>query len=305
MKIRFLPLSTILTLLCTQTSVTYAAPVRVLIWDEQQPTQKKAYGDRFLGETIADHLAKNSDFSVNTATLDDPEQGLSDETLDQTDVLIMWSHVRNGQQHPTKAESIMRRVRDGKLGFLPIHSAHWCKPFVSIMQERSKEDARKLIPQTERQNATLETLNDRPWGRVPKATDRVTPFLEKTSEGKWSLTLPSCVFPTYRADGAPGHVTTLLPDHPIAKGLPLTWDVNQTEMYGEPFHVPEPDAVVFEERWDKGERFRSGCVWNFGKGRVFYFRPGHETFPVFRQSEPLTVLQNACKWLATSPNTPR
>lgn len=305
MKIRFLPLSTILTLLCTQTSVTYAAPVRVLIWDEQQPTQKKAYGDHFLGETIADHLAKNSDFSVKTATLDDPEQGLSDETLDQTDVLIMWSHVRNGQQHPTKAESVMRRVRDGKLGFLPIHSAHWCKPFVSIMQERSKEDARKLIPQTERQNATLETLNDRPWGRVPKATDRVTPFLEKTSEGKWTLTLPSCVFPTYRADGAPGHVTTLLPDHPIAKGLPLTWDVNQTEMYGEPFHVPEPDAVVFEERWDKGERFRSGCVWNFGKGRVFYFRPGHETFPVFRQSEPLTVLQNACKWLAPPSDTPR
>jgi trehalose utilization protein len=297
MKIRFLPLSTILTLLCTQTSVTYAAPVRVLIWDEQQPTQKKAYGDRFLGETIADHLAKNSDFSVKTATLDDPEQGLSDEALDQTDVLIMWSHVRNGQQHPTKAESVMRRVRDGKLGFLPIHSAHWCKPFVSIMQERSKEDARKLIPQNEIQNAVLEILNDRPWGRVPKATDRVTPFLEKTSEGKWTLTLPSCVFPTYRADGAPGHVTTLLPDHPIAKGLPLTWDVNQTEMYGEPFHVPEPDAVVFEERWDKGERFRSGCVWNFGKGRVFYFRPGHETFPVFKQSEPLRVIENATYWL--------
>jgi trehalose utilization protein len=272
------------------------------VWDEQQPTQKKAYGDRFLGETIAAHLAKSSDFSVKTATLDDPEQGLSDETLDQTDVLIMWSHVRNGQQHPTKAESVVRRVREGKLGFLPIHSAHWCKPFVAIMQERSKEDARKRIPQNERENAVLELLNDRPWGRVPKATDRVTPFLEKTSEGKWTLTLPSCVFPTYRADGAPGHVTTLLPDHPIAKGLPLTWDVTQTEMYGEPFHVPEPDAVVFEERWDKGERFRSGCVWNFGKGRVFYFRPGHETFPVFKQSEPLRVIENAAYWLKPSPS---
>lgn len=301
MKIPALPLSAILTFLCIQASVTRATPVRVLVWDEQQPTQKKAYGDRFLGETIADHLAKNSNFSVKTATLDDPEQGLSDETLDQTDVLIMWSHVRNGQQHPTKAESVVRRVREGKLGFLPIHSAHWCKPFVAIMQERSKEDARKRIPQNERQNAVLELLNDRPWGRVPKATDRVTPFLEKTSEGKWTLTLPSCVFPTYRADGAPGHVTTLLPDHPIAKGLPLTWDVTQTEMYGEPFHVPEPDAVVFEERWDKGERFRSGCVWNFGKGRVFYFRPGHETFPVFKQSEPLRVIENAAYWLKPSP----
>jgi trehalose utilization protein len=58
-------------------------------------------------------------------------------------------------------------------------------------------------------------------------------------------------------------------------------------MYDEPFHVPAPDAVVFEERWDKGQSFRSGCVWRVGKGDVFYFRPGHETYPVFRQPEPL------------------
>ena len=295
MKIRRLPFLAAIGLFALQTT---AAPIRVLIWDEQQPTQKKAYGDRFLGETIADHLSKNADFLVKTATIDDPEQGLSDETLDQTDVLIMWSHVRNGQQHPTKAEAVMRRVRDGKLGFLPIHSAHWCKPFVSIMQERAKEDARKQIPADERENVSLELLNDRPWGRVPKPTDRLTPFLEKTTTGKWTLTLPSCVFPSYRADGDSGHITTLLPEHPISKGLPLKWDVTQTEMYGEPFHVPEPDAVVFEERWDKGERFRSGCIWNFGNGRVFYFRPGHETYPVFKQSEPLRVIENAIRWLA-------
>ena len=59
------------------------------------------------------------------------------------------------------------------------------------------------------------------------------------------------------------------------------------------------DAVVFEERWDKGEHFRSGCVWQVGKGRVFYFRPGHETFPVFKQLEPLRVLENAARWVAT------
>lgn len=301
MTIRAISLFVTFTALTISNKPTVAAPIRVLVWDEQQPAQKKAYGDRFLGETIADYLTKQADLSVKTATLDDPDQGLSDDVLNETDVLIMWSHVRNGQQHPTKAEAVMRRVREGKLGFLPIHSAHWCKPFVSIMQERAKEDALKMFPANERASMTFELLNDRPWGRVPKATDRVTPFLEKTSEGRWTLTLPSCVFPTYRADGAPGHITTLLPDHPIAKGLPLTWDVGQTEMYGEPFHVPEPDSVVFEERWDKGERFRSGSVWNFGKGRVFYFRPGHETFPVFKQSEPLLVLENACRWLAPKP----
>ncbi len=296
---KFLPSASVLALaaLLHANAVSHAAPIRVLVWDEQQPAQKQAYGDRFLGETIADHLKEHAEFEVKTTHLEADEQGLSDAVLDQTDVLIMWSHVRNGQQHPTRAESVMKRVRDGKLGFLPIHSAHWCKPFVTIMQERAKEDAIKSIPANERESLSLELINDRPWGRVPKATDRITPFLEKTTAGKWTLTLPSCVFPVYRADGAPGHITTLLPDHPIAKGLPPTWDVHQTEMYGEPFHVPEPDAVVFEERWDKGERFRSGCIWNFGKGRVFYFRPGHETFPVFKQAEPLRVIRNAVTWL--------
>ena len=95
----------------------------------------------------------------------------------------------------------------------------------------------------------------------------------------------------------PSHVTTLLPAHPIAAGLPAKWDVAQTEMYSEPFHVPPPDEVVFEERWDKGEHFRSGCVWKVGKGRVFYFRPGHETYGVYQQPEPLLVMTNAVRWL--------
>jgi trehalose utilization protein len=93
-------------------------------------------------------------------------------------------------------------------------------------------------------------------------------------------------------------MTTLLPKHPIAAGLPEKWDVPQTEMYNEPFHVPQPDAVVFEERWDKGEYFRSGCAWKVGKGRVFYFRPGHETYPVFRQENCLRVVLNAAHWAA-------
>jgi trehalose utilization protein len=92
-----------------------------------------------------------------------------------------------------------------------------------------------------------------------------------------------------------------LPEHPIAKGLPAQWDIPKTEMYDEPFHVPAPDAVVFEERWDKGERFRSGCTWNVGKGRVFYFRPGHETYPIYSQPENLTVIENAARWAAQRP----
>ena len=109
--------------------------------------------------------------------------------------------------------------------------------------------------------------------------------------------MPQCVFPSYRADGAPSRVTTLLPAHPLARGLPAQWTIPQTEMYDEPFHVPPPDEVVFEEHWEKGEHFRSGAVWRIGRGRVFYFRPGHESFPIFRQPEPLRVIENAVRWL--------
>jgi trehalose utilization protein len=72
-------------------------------------------------------------------------------------------------------------------------------------------------------------------------------------------------------------------------------------MYDEPFHVPEPDVVIFEERWESGEWFRSGCLWQVGKGKVFYFRPGHETFPVYKEREVLQLLANAARWLGSPP----
>ena len=134
---------------------------------------------------------------------------------------------------------------------------------------------------------------------MPKADAPLTPALSKAEGGEWQLILPGCIFPTYRNDGKPGHLRTLLPEHPIARGIPATWDIPQTEMYGEPYHVPVPDAVVFDEKWDAGEHFRSGCAWNVGKGRVFYFRPGHETYPIYRQEIPLKILENAARWLGT------
>ena len=109
--------------------------------------------------------------------------------------------------------------------------------------------------------------------------------------------LPNCVFPSYRADGKPSTVKLLKPDHPIARGLPETFTIPQTEMYADPFHVPEPDEVLFEERWEAGESFRSGSIWKLGKGHVFYFRPGHETYPVFKQELPLKIVANAASWL--------
>jgi len=285
-------------LLCALVCPIFAAePIRVLVWDEQQPQQKEGYGEKFLGETIAAHLAKVPSLSVKTAKLDEADQGLSEATLDATDVLIFWCHRRVKDQDDDRMEAVVKRVMEGKIGFIGLHSTHWGKPFVRLMQERAKADAVKALPEVERATAKWELVNEAPYYKGVGRAARVTPFVEKGEGDVWKLTLPACVFPVYRNDGMPSHVTTILPQHSIAAGLPAKWDIPHTEMYGEPFHVPPPDEVVFEEKWDKGEHFRSGCVWQVGKGRVFYFRPGHETYGIFQQAETQRVLENAVRWL--------
>jgi len=273
-------------------------PVRVLVWDEQQPEQKQAYGDKFLGETIAAHLGAQPGIKVRTANLDSPEQGLDQATLDSTEVIVWWGHVKNAALTDAHAGRVAARVKEGKLALIALHSAHWSKPFVRLMQDRAKSDALAQVPAADRTTAKWEYLNETILYKAPQRGDPLTPSLAHEGD-VWRLSLPLCVFPAYRPDGAPSHVTTLLPLHPIAAGLPAKWDVEHTEMYDEPFHVPPPDAVVFEERWDKGEHFRSGCVWQVGKGRVFYFRPGHEVYPVYKQAEPLRVIENAVRWLGS------
>ena len=276
------------------------APVRVLVWDERQPEQAQAY-ENFLGNAIAAHLAKQPGLTVKSVGLDDPEQGLDAATLDATDVLIWWGHRRHPDVNHEVVRGIVERIKAGKLSLIALHSAHWSQPFTEAMSARAIEDAMKSIPEAERATAKLELVRPKPF-TVPKRDAPLTPTLSKTGDGAWKLILPGCIFPAYRNDGKPSHLTTLLPDHPIAKGVPTTWDLAQTEMYDEPYHVPTPDAVVFEEKWDAGEHFRSGCVWNVAKGRVFYFRPGHETYPIYRQEIPLKILENAARWLAHLPN---
>ena len=271
--------------------------IRVLVWDEQQPQQAQGYGDKFLGETLATELAKNKDLIIKTAKLADPEQGLSDKVLDETDVLVFWCHRKVKEQDDARVEAVVKRVQSGKLGFIALHSAHWAKPFVRLMQERSKADALAALPAAERASAQWSFVNAAPYYKGVKAGAPLSPSVKRDGNS-YTLTLPQCVFPTYRNDGAPGHVNVTNAAHPIAAGLPAKWDIPQTEMYGEPFHVPAPDEVVFEERWDKGEYFRSGITWQVGAGRVFYYRPGHETYPIFKQPENIKVVENAIRWTA-------
>ncbi len=86
------------------------------------------------------------------------------------------------------------------------------------------------------------------------------------------------------------------PAHPIAEGLPEYFELPRTEMYGEHFDIPQPDRQVFLSWFQGGEVFRSGCCWHRGKGKIFYFRPGHETFPIYHDENVLRVIYNAVKW---------
>lgn len=281
-----------------------ADPVHVLVWDERQPKQAKAY-DNFLGNEIAKGLrARSDEFELRSVSLDDPEQGLTAGNLEWADVIIWWGHVRQGEVTSENAQRILNYVREGELDFIALHSAHWARPFVEAMNWRSMEDARSHFSKLAKgKKLTFEQVKPpRPF-TVPIHGAVRTPayFGYKKGANNFHVVvhLPYCCFPDYRPDGKPSKITVQLPAHPIAKGLPKTFSVRQTEMYNESFHVPEPDEVVFEERWELGERFRSGMIWDIGKGRVFYFRPGHETYPVFKQPEMLKVLENACRWLGS------
>jgi trehalose utilization protein len=278
-----------------------AAPVRVLVWDEQQPQQKTVYDD-FIGGEIAARLSGKPGFEVRRANLDDPGQGVTAEALDETDVLIWWGHVRNGEISPETGDAIAARIAAGKLSLIALHSAHWSAPFMSSMNAIARQNARNLLALSDRATAVIhETPLFANLRTPPGYGERLSPsaLFRKPFEGPAEiiLTLPNCCFPACRGDGKPSLVRVLLPDHPIAKGLPAKFNVEHTEMYNEPFHVPPPDEVVLEERWESGEWFRSGSVWKLGKGRIFYFRPGHETYAVYKNQQVQQVIENAVRWL--------
>ena len=279
-----------------------AETIHVLVWDERQPRQREAY-DNWLGNEIAERLkATKSEFEVKSVSIDAPSQGLDEATLNWADVIIWWGHVRQNQVTEENANAILERIKNGELSLIALHSAHWARPFTYAMDWRSIEDAKASLKDvTKGKNLKIETVKPPREFTVPihKAMKTPAVFGYKENRENWKaiVHLPYCCFPDYRPDGAPSTVTVKMPDHPIAKGIGKSFRVPHTEMYNEPFHVPDPDQVIFEETWELGERFRSGMVWNIGKGRVFYFRPGHETYEVYKEPVVIRILENACNWL--------
>jgi len=216
-------------------------PVRVLVWSEG--TAPPSVYPEDINGAIAAYLKTRPGLEVRTARITDPEQGLSEAALAETDVLIWWGHVRHGAVADEAVQRIVRRVREGGMGFIALHSSHWAKPFKALLG----------------------------------------------TSGNWKG--------GFRNDGKAERVQIITPSHPIAEGL-SDFGIPRTEMYGDPFEVPQPDTVVFQSTFEGGGTARSGCTWTVGKGRVFYFRAGHETYPIYFQAEVRRLLHNAVLWVA-------
>lgn len=275
-------------------------PIRIVVWDEQQESQKKVY-DNYLGNAIADHLKGEPRFAVTSVSLKDKDMGLADATLGGCDVLIWWAHQKHGKIPEHRVRRIADRVQSGKMSLIVLHSAHFASPFMELMDRRAMQDAIGSLPESDRVKAKASFFEDIRHRRMINDKTKPTPWHEvkRGEDGSVSVVVhrAGCIFPRWKNHGEPSRIKALVPKHPIAAGLPETFIIPHTEMYDEHYHVPEPDVVVFEETWEAGHRFRSGMVWRVGKGRVFYFRPGHETHAVYKQDLPLRVLTNAARWL--------
>ncbi len=226
-------------------------PTRVTVWGEfrhekKNPKVASIYPDG-MHEAIAGFLRANPDLDVRTATLDEPEHGLSEAVLEATDVLVWWGHMAHGEVRDEIVARAHKRVLEG-MGLIVLHSGHYSKIFKALM-------------------GTTCSLKWR------EASDK---------ERLWNV----------------------LPTHPIAQGIGDYFEIPAEEMYGEPFGIPTPDELIFISWFTGGEVFRSGCTWYRGHGRVFYFRPGHETYPTYHHPEVQRVIANAVRWALPTVRIP-
>jgi len=97
-------------------------------------------------------------------------------------------------------------------------------------------------------------------------------------------------------DHARERIWTVKPNHPIAEGVEDGFLLEDEEMYGEAFDIPNPDDVVFIGWFNGGEVFRSGCTFTRGNGKIFYFQPGHETNTAYHNENVQRVIKNAVRW---------
>jgi len=227
-------------------------PLRVVVWNEFQHERENAavqaiYPDGIhttIGQALAHTPALGHGarpLQIGTATLAEPEHGLSEARLAETDVLLWWGHKAHGAVDDAVVDRVQRRVLEG-MGLIVLHSGHFSKIFRRLMGTHCSLKWREAHEK------------ERLW------------VVERS--------------------------------HPIAAGLGEYFELPNAERYGERFDIPAPDELVLLSWFEGGEVFRSGCCWQRGHGRVFYFRPGHEAYPTYHDANVQRVLANAVQWAA-------
>ena len=217
---------------------------RVTIWNEyrhERQSEKIAqiYPDG-MHAAIKAGLGEHG-LEARTATLDEPEHGLTEAALAETDVLIWWGHKAHAEVDDAIVERVHKRVLDG-MGLVVLHSGHFSKIFKKLMGT--------------------------------------------TCDLKW------------REGNDKERLWVVAPGHPIVEGIGEYIELPGEEMYGEHFDIPAPETLVFVSWFTGGEVFRSGCCYARGQGKIFYFRPGHETYPTYHNKDVLRVIANGVRWAA-------
>jgi trehalose utilization protein len=226
-----------------------AAPRKVVVWSEGTANvdkESKAVYPQDINTAIADGLKpmRLNGWEIVKASLNEPDQGISEQLLSETSVLIWWGHKKHGEVKDSLVDAIEKRVKEEGMGFIATHSAHFAKPYKRLMGTACS------------------------WGE-------------------------------YVADGTSAEVIVKESQHPICRGV-KSFKLEKIERYGEPFAVPEPEAVPLDGIYTmpdgKTKPGRMGLCWTIGKGKVFYFTPGHETYNDYFLPEVRQIMRNAVGW---------
>ena len=217
--------------------------INITIWNEYVHEQENEHVGKLYPKgihgCIKEFLESDKNLNIRTATLDEPEHGLTEEILNNTDVLIWWGHKAHKLVDDKIVDRVQGRVLEG-MGLLVLHSGHHSKIFKRMMGT--------------------------------------------TANIRWA------------ERGEKERIWVCNPGHPITYGLGEYFEIEMTEMYCEPFQVPAPDETVFVSWFEGGEVFRSGLCYKRGNGKIFYFRPGHESYPVYYNKDVQTVISNSIYW---------
>ncbi len=222
--------------------------IKVTIWNEYvHEKQEGPAGDRIraiypngIHALLKEKLAAD-DLEIRIASLDEPEQGLPDSLLNDTDVLLWWGHCAHAKVENELVDRIQARVQAG-MGLIVLHSGHFSKIFKRMM-------------------GTSCSLH---WREVGE------------KERLW----------------------VVAPNHPITQGVPETFTLPHSEMYGERFEIPDDGKIIFLSWFEGGNVFRSGVTFVRDNGKIFYFSPGHETYPIYHDENIVKVIGNAIRWAA-------